>query len=293
MSDSRAPFDRPALAGRDADYDSRYFGPLAAAEDRHFWFRARKRVFAPLVRQLTAGRSTPSRVLEVGCGQGSSLELLERACAEGTVFGFDFYLEGLLLARSRTHCPLVQGDLRAAPFGVPFDLICLFDVLEHLEDDLGALRDLRSLLAPGGALLLTVPAGPSLWSYFDVGEHHKRRYRADELGSRLVESGFRVEYLTPYMASLFPIVWIGRRLAPFFGRLGSRPGSEFELVTDELRVPFLLNALLGLALAPESALIARRRHLPFGTSYLAIARNGGAKPETSASPETILPRRPR
>src|SRR5439155_5457643 len=141
------------------------------------------------------------------------LRILQRACRNGSVIGMDLFAEGLRYARERTHCPLVQGDLRSHCFGAQFDLIGLFDVLEHVPDDTHVLRDLHTMLRPGGALLLTVPAHPCLWSYFDVAAHHCRRYEPAVLERRLIDTGYRVDYLTQYMVSIFPLVWLGRRPA--------------------------------------------------------------------------------
>jgi SAM-dependent methyltransferase len=116
-------------------YDPAYFAPLFAIEDRHFWFRARNQVIATLVRQLTVGLAPGYRVLEVGCGTGNVLRVLEQVCPAGTVIGMDLFAEGLRYARRRTNCPLVQGDVQAAPYATSFALIGLFDVLKHLPDD--------------------------------------------------------------------------------------------------------------------------------------------------------------
>jgi glycosyltransferase involved in cell wall biosynthesis len=80
-----------------------------------------------------------------------------------------------------------------------------WDVIEQLMQEHDWVR--------GGALLLTVPAHPMLWSYFDEASRHHRRYKPDELASKLVEAGYRIEYMSQYMAGIFPMVWVGRRLA--------------------------------------------------------------------------------
>jgi hypothetical protein len=146
----------------------------------------------------------------------------------------------------------------------------MFDVLEHLPDDGGILRGLNRLLKPGGALLLTVPAHMSLWSYFDISSCHCRRYERAELASKLSETGFRVEYLTEFMISLFPLVWSGRRL-----KGGKRPINRERAdakTANELKVIPGLNGLLKAVLSLEATAVTRRWRLPKGTSLLAIAR---------------------
>ena len=267
----------PSKSATHGSYDPSYFAPLFAIEDRHFWFRARNRVISTLVSQITAGLASGYRVLEVGCGTGNVLRVLEQACPRGLVVGMDLFAEGLQYARQRMSCPLVQGDMHAPPFGTPFDLIGLFDLLEHLPDDVQVLSNLHVMLAPEGALLLTVPAHPSLWSYFDEASHHCRRYELAELESKLIRTGYRVEYLTQYMVSIFPMVWLGRRLAALFDR---RPAGDasctHDLASRDLRIVPVVNDLLAWLLAQEARVIARRCLLPIGTSLLAVGRKDSA-----------------
>jgi SAM-dependent methyltransferase len=254
-------------------YDPAYFAPLFAIEDQHFWFRARNKVIATLVRQITSGLATGYRVLEVGCGTGNVLRVLDDVCSRGSVVGMDLLPEGLQYARRRTACHLVQGDVQNPPFAVQFSLIGLFDVLEHLPDDIQILRALHAMLSPGGFLLLTVPAHPSLWSYFDEASRHCRRYTLSELEGKLLQTGYRIEYLTQYMLSIFPVVWVGRRLATLFNRQSaSDPSKVHNLAASELQVTPVVNGLLTHLLGLESHLIARHRRLPIGTSCIVIAR---------------------
>jgi SAM-dependent methyltransferase len=264
-------------AAEQSGYDPIFFEQLFQVEDRHFWFRTRNRVLAALARAIL--QQGGGRVLEVGCGTGNVLRVLASACPGGLVVGMDLFAEGLALARRRTGCPLVQGDMQAAPFSAQFDLVGLFDVLEHLPDDRAVLRDLRGLLAPGGHLLLTVPAHPWLWSYFDEAAHHCRRYTEADLEQKLREAGYTVEYCTPYMAAILPLVWLRRKLA---GRVRPASVSEQALTSEELRIVPGLNAALIALLSFEAAVLARGRRLPFGTSLLVLARRAAAAPGGSA-----------
>jgi SAM-dependent methyltransferase len=253
-------------------YDPGHFDSLFLAEDQHFWFRARNQAISVLARQVTAPLSPGYRVMEMGCGDGNVLRFLERACPTGIVVGMDLYAEGLRYARIRTACALVQGDVRNSPFGVPFQVIGIFDVLEHIDDDRRILGDLSALLDTGGALLLTVPAHRSLWSYFDQVSGHCRRYEPEELRSKLEEAGFAIEYLTPYMASVRPLMWLARRLK---ARTAAGTVHARELLKEEVRVIPVLNDILRVILSWETFWLAKRRQLPFGSSLLAVARKRG------------------
>jgi len=253
-----------AMAG---GYNPSHFAPLVAVEDRHFWFRARNRIISLLARQAATKFAAGYRVLEVGCGDGNVLRFLEKACPDAMVVGMDYFGEGLAYARDRCSCPLVQGDLKLPPFGKTFHLIGIFDVLEHLPDDRQVLHDLRRILDPQGRLMLTVPCDPALWSAFDEASGHCRRYRKEDLEQKLQECGYIVEYLTPYMAGIYPLVWLSRR----FGKR-SGPGEVARAVKRDLRVIPVLNGMLSVVLSQEIRWIRRRRNLPIGTSLLALAR---------------------
>jgi len=255
-------------------YDPAFFQLLFEVEDRHFWLRSRNRIIAAWVKLLTSELTTGFRVLEVGCGTGNVLRVLDQACPNGTVVGMDLFAEGLKYAQERTSAALVQGDMHRPPFASQFDIIGLFDVLEHLPDDGQVLRDLKGMLREGGALLLTVPAHPGLWSYFDEASHHCRRYHPNDLKHKLVETGYDVEYITQYMMSIYPLVWVGRHLSSLRRRVSRRQSgaSIEELAIQELHPMPIVNEVLSRLLDTEGRWLARGHTLPLGTSLLAVAR---------------------
>lgn len=254
-------------------YNPEYYAPLFAAEDRHFWFHARNTVIEHIVNAETSRLADGYRVLELGCGTGYVLRMLRRACARGRVVGLDLFEEGLRMARHRGAANLVRARLEAPPFSEQFDLVGLFDTLEHIEDDLTALRHVRALVRPGGALMVTVPAYQELWSDFDAEARHCRRYDPAGLAGRLVEAGFDVEYLTPFMATLYPFARVGRFSADALRRWKSASsGTASSAVVEQLTIVPGINGLLSFLLTQEARILARRGHLPFGTSLVALAR---------------------
>lgn len=246
-------------------YDPAYFSKLFEIEDSHFWFVGRNAIISRVLRRLAAASDAPRMVVELGCGTGNVLRFVKRACGRATVIGMDLFFEGLRFAKARSGAVLIQGDVHAHPFRRPADLVCLFDVLEHIPDDRGALASIHKLVAAGGRMMLTVPLHPSLWSEFDELSHHQRRYTVAELTSKVKEAGFTIEYASPYIAATLLPMWLHRRL--FASAPGKRKSAE-----DELRVVPVVNGILLSCLRIEAFLIGSRMRLPFGSSMILLAR---------------------
>jgi SAM-dependent methyltransferase len=236
---------------------------MAATEATHWWFAARRAICRDVIAGL--GLPRPARILEVGAGTGGNWPMLAEF---GDMSALEVSPEALALARA--HLPAgLAVDMRAGrlPDAIPFpagafDLVCGFDVLEHIADDMAAASAIRPLLAPGGRLLLTVPAHPWLWSAHDAFLHHQRRYTAAGLRACLAGAGFEVERLTPLNTWLFPVV-VAARLA---GRLRGGGGA----VGSPLPAPWV-NGLLQRIYASERHWLACA-DLPVGVSLLALAR---------------------
>lgn len=240
-----------------------FYAEYFELEGRHWWFVGRRRIFLRLLEQELRGRRRPLRVLDFGCGTGSFLEHLERF---GTVSGVDGDPDavGFCHERGRTEVRLVEAG-ESLPFDdASFDLITTLDVIEHIEDELTALRELRRVLRPGGLLLVSVPAFRFLWGDQDEISHHYRRYSAPRLRQSLADAGFEVRRTSYFNTWLFPLIAVVR-LARRIVRPPIATKSDFAIG------PPLLNSALGGLFGSEAAVLARAR-LPFGVSLLALAR---------------------
>jgi len=208
----------------------------------------------------------------VGCGNGNVLRVLEEVFADGEVIGIEPFEEGVARARLRVKCPVLIGDTSSLKFDTPFDIVAMFDVLEHIADDMDALQSVGRLLSSDGRIVLTVPCNPRLWSSFDVASHHYRRYTRQTLRTALVDAGYELEFMSPFMAPLLPLMWLKR--------LGShkRDMSDRGVIDAEFRITRVANSIAETILLPESVWIGKGWPLPFGTSLLAIARKVACDP---------------
>jgi SAM-dependent methyltransferase len=231
------------------------------AEDRHWWYRGRRTVLEGVI----AGMRLPARarILDAGCGSGRNMLELAR---HGTVTGIEVSETSVCLARARGVGEVVAGSVLEMPFAADsFDLAVTLDVIEHLEDDLGALRELRRTVAPGGSLLVTVPAYPWLWSGHDEINHHYRRYTRNSLQRVAEQAGWEQVRTTNFNSLLLPAAIILRVL----DRLSTK---TTESSLDLWVPPAPLNWLLERPLAFEAALITRGGRIPAGLSLLAVFR---------------------
>jgi SAM-dependent methyltransferase len=235
---------------------------LDTMQEGSFWFRARNRLIADLVeRWFSQARTT----LEVGCGTGYVLRGLRQALPSTRLAGSEIYASGLPYARRRlgADVDLFQMDARAIPYVSEFDLICAFDVLEHVDEDEAVLRQMHTALAPGGGILLSVPQHPALWSRTDDFACHKRRYRTRELSAKCRAAGFKVVATTSFVFSLLPVMF-AQRLSR-----GKRP--DYNL-WNELTLPRGIDRSFELLLEAERRLIGLGISFPAGGSRFVVAK---------------------
>lgn len=230
------------------------------AEQASWWFRARRRILCRVLERLDLPAETV--LADLGCGTGGNLEMLG---AFGDLVGVELSETAAAFARTRASCPVVLGSATDSGLETASrDLVTMFDVLEHLEDDLDGVQEVRRVLKKDGLFLFTVPAFMSLWSAHDVALHHFRRYRKNELRALLEKADFNVEWLSYYNTTLFPpvaAIRLGRRL--FGGGDDAADGVGLP--------PRPVNALLESVFAVERHVLGRMS-LPFGVSLIGLAR---------------------
>ncbi|MEZ5965550.1 MAG: class I SAM-dependent methyltransferase [Planctomycetota bacterium] len=231
----------------------------------HWWIRARRTIFATMLDEVLGVRAgAGARILDIGPGSGVNMPVL---APRGAVTVLDSDASSLAACREVGARAVVRADALHPPLAdATFDLVCALDVLEHLEDDAGALAAWRRLLSPGGHLLLSVPAFAFLWGRQDVLSHHKRRYRRPDLVAKVSAAGFAVRRASYFNTLLFPPIAGARLLMrPFLRRLVARGTSDLAAPT-----PFGLDTALYRLFAAEAGWLSRR-NLPVGVSILLVA----------------------
>ncbi|MGI9292801.1 MAG: class I SAM-dependent methyltransferase [Pseudomonadales bacterium] len=236
---------------------------MAATEDRHWWFVARRKIFTEVLGSSTLPAA--QQIVDVGCGTGGNLTLLRQF---GDVVGLELNADVVTMAA--THGQVVLGgDTRSWPIAAnSVDMFTAFDVLEHIADDKSAMLNLFASLKPGGSLVLSVPAYPWLWSEHDESLHHQRRYVLPDIVTLAASVGFSVEYASYHNCILFPVSFMLRIVSRFSGGLFG---------VDENRVPAQpINRLLQAIYSFERHIVKRKWRMPFGLSIIAVLRKPGA-----------------
>ena len=250
----------PEKALQDGGFDPTFFSHLRDASDWHFFLKYRNRlILSSLQRYFPNFQS----FLEIGCGTGTVLQAISRRYPLRNICGSDVYIEGLKFARSYvgSQPSLFQMDALKIPFSEAFDIIGLFDVIEHIEHQDDVLQGVFKALKYDGGVILTAPQHPILWSKGDEKVHHKRRYRIGELARTVQAAGFELVYQTSYNTLLLPALALSRILT---AQKKYNAALEWDLHP-------ILNSLFNSISIIEGA-INRHIRLPFGSSVLVIGR---------------------
>ena len=230
----------------------------AEVEAHHWWFVARRQLFADVIAQLRL--SPDARVLDVGTSTGTNLRLLRELVFANRV-GLDLSEDAIRWCAEKGLGKVEKGDACNLPFGDgEFDLVLATDIIEHVDDDLRAVSEIRRVLAPGGTAIITVPAFQSLWGLQDAVSHHKRRYRMRQLLGVIQNAGLTCRESFYFNYLLFLPIWVARQLIRLFG---------IQLKSENQINNAVLNRFLTWLFKIDVA-TARVIRPPFGVSVMAV-----------------------
>jgi len=233
------------------------FDRMAEHDQVHWWYVARRKILADLIRR-EADLPKDARILEIGCGTGHNFAMLRDF---GRLDALEVDAEARALASTRLGSPVGDAPLPELT-GVPdrsYDLIALLDVLEHVDGRPESLRSIAAKLAPGGKILITVPAYQWMWSAHDLAHHHKLRYSKKGLRRDAEAAGLKVRKIGFFNSLLFPIAAAVRILGKMIGKTSS----------DDNLPPRPLNAVFQKIFGLERHMIGRVP-FPAGVSLFAL-----------------------
>jgi SAM-dependent methyltransferase len=256
-----------------------YYQEYFFFEQDNWWFVSRRRILTSVLRKfLPANQGL--EILDAGCGTGINLDYLAEF---GNVAGTDVSDDAIEFCRQRGKESVRKMDLTALEWeDNRFDLVTVLDVIEHIERDEDAVRELVRVTKPRGHLLITVPAFPELWSEHDEINHHQRRYRAGKIQELVSANGCEIVRFTYMNCFLFPIAYAVRTWQRVRRAILGPP--DHPPKTDFVDYHPVVNALLTVIFTSETPLVTTTG-LPFGLSLLCLARKKEAAGDGSSSQE--------
>lgn len=227
-------------------------------EKFHWWWAGRQE----LIKDLLVPEK-PLNILDIGCGTGETLTFMKKVFPKSRLQGIDYLPEAVRYTRSRGHSAR-RADALHLPFAdASFDAVLLLDVIEHIRDDSGAIKEAKRVLKPGGVTILTAPALQFIWSAHDIGQGHERRYTRHMLLSLAAKNKMAVPFISYFNFFLSPIVIAIRLLSrlSFFSRLGQYDSRlNYQLANKKL-----VNNLLKFIFISEIKMLKLIRY-PIGIS---------------------------
>ena len=231
---------------------------MAEHDSTHWWYTARRDILHDYIARY-AGLPRDARILEIGCGTGHNLVMLQQF---GTVDAIEIDPAARDIAEKRLGKPVSAAplpELTGVERGA-YDMVAVLDVVEHIADDVAALKAMKDCLKPGGKILIAVPAHRWMWSAHDVVNHHHRRYSKKSLKTAIAAAGLDTKKFGYFNSLLFPLAAAAR----VAGRMTGRDDS------DDSPPPKPVNKLFETIFRLERHLVGRVPMTP-GVSILTLA----------------------
>jgi SAM-dependent methyltransferase len=239
------------------------YGIMYDVEGSHWWFAGRRLILESFLEQIfqkSKIKNQKSKILDVGCGTGANLEMLAKF---GEASGVDVSHDALEFCRKRGLTSVKHGLAESLPFAdAEFDLVTALDVVEHLDDDVAGLKEMRRVLKKDGRALIFVPAFMFLWGVQDDVSNHRIRYTKKQITERLRQAGFEIERATYANITFFAPILAGRTIMKL---TGIKPESENNVNISAL------NGVLGQFFGAERFWL-KNFNFPFGVSIVVVAK---------------------
>ena len=242
--------------------DRDYFHKYYHLERTHWWFLVRAGIITDTIRSKII-INEPLNILNIGSATGRTSEILQQF---GNVISVEYDQESVEFSKTILTTPVINGSINDLPFpNEKFDLVCAFDVIEHVKDDENAIGEMNRVCKPSGSLFLTVPAFQSLWSAHDEINHHYRRYRKNQLLKLFSKNKGGVTKATYFNSILFIPIFILRKVQVIFlSKDILHRKSDFESIQSAF-----INKISYFIFNLERWMI-KKMSFPFGVSILLL-----------------------
>jgi len=246
--------------------DKAYYREYFQFEREHWWFKVRNRIiYENILRVLNPQNKLTT--LNVGVATGATSKVLNPF---GNVVSVEYDHDCCVYTRQETGIDIIQASALDLPFkDTFFDLVCAFDVIEHIEDDKKAVKEIIRVCKPGGYVVLTVPANMALWSTHDIVNRHYRRYTVQSFINLLQFShDTKLIYLSCFNFFLFFPIYLFRLSLRLFPNIITRKesGSDFSLFKNNTLINFIFYSIFSF----ERWLLKFIR-FPIGASIIMVA----------------------
>lgn len=245
--------------------NKQYYKDYYRYERAHWWFCARRHILHTYIAKNVAVQGKLN-IINIGAATGASSEMLLQF---GDVTSTEYDTDCIDFVKDKLNFPIQQADITALQFAdATFDVVCAFDVIEHVADDALAFKELVRVCKPNGHILITVPAFMTLWSEHDEINHHFRRYEVSELEALAGTQPVQKVFTSYFNARLYPLIAAVRRMSRM------RPKKvKTELHSDfEKFNPGVVNNLFYNIMAGEANRLQKRQAFKKGVSILAHYR---------------------
>ena len=243
--------------------DREYFNNYFHYERNHWWFKVRAQILRNRISSITSGKKNIS-ILNIGAATGLTTELLSQF---GNVTSVEFDKDCCEFLSKTFRWKVVNASITELPFDTEsFDLVCAFDVVEHVDDDQKGVNEMIRVCKTTGNIILTVPAFMSLWSTHDEVNHHKRRYLRRQLENLFPTDSGKINYSSYFNSLLFIPIFLVRKFMNLLpsGTPKRNEKSDFALVNNKF-----LNAVFYLLFSLEIIWLKFMK-FPFGVSILLV-----------------------
>ena len=248
-----------------------YAQQYAKLEREHWWFLVRKKIIRQFLKKHITSPAKQLHILNIGAAGGASSEFLKVFGAVASVETEPLFIDYL----RQQNIAVTEASITKLPFNDNhFDLVCAFDVIEHVADDVQAMKEMERVCKINGSICITVPAFKSLWSQHDVVNGHYRRYKKNDLKSLFEKTTQLKPIETVYFNSLlFLPILITRKMSNLFRKNKKEAESDFTYFKTSSTGNSVLKKIFGLELA-----MMKLFHFPFGTSLISFLKKSNSQP---------------